>query len=211
MTAPLEATASPCATYSLDVDGLIADFLAGAFAYIAAQGGGSYSDKDATAWRVSGSLASDSDRALFQYFVDAPASYGDLPLVAGALEGIQALKRTGARIVVASHAPLGALPYRQAWLDRHQIPYDDILVSPNAKVECLEKYASEGPILFIDDDPGTAKTLGLPRSQVGLLVVKGDLPRSNLPHNQLTIDSWSEIESFIHLAQTLAEPDPLEL
>jgi hypothetical protein len=189
--------ASPYATYSLDVDGLIADFLAGAFDYVAAQGGNRYSAKDVTAWRVSGSLISDADRALFHHFVEAPESYGDLPLMPGALEGIQTLKRTGARVVVASHAPPGALPYRQAWLDRHQIPYDDILVSPNAKVECLERYAPEGPILFLDDDPGTARTLGLPRLGVSLLVVKGDLPRSDLAHDQPMVDAWSEVEFFL--------------
>jgi hypothetical protein len=191
--------ALPYTTLSLDVDGLIADFLAGAFAHIAANGGGAYSAKDVTAWRMSGVLASDSDRTLFLRFVDAPESYGELPLVAGAREGVLALKATGMRIVVASHAPDGALPYRQAWLDRMQIPYDDILVSPKAKLECLEKHAADGPILFIDDDPGTARALGLPQAGVGLLVVKGDLPRGNLPHDQPMVESWAEVEPFVRL------------
>lgn len=186
----------PPATFSLDVDGLIADFLAGAFAHIAANGGGSYSAKDVTAWRMSGVLASDKDRELFLKFVDDPASYGDLPLMPGAREGVLALMTTSARVVVASHAPLGTLPYRQAWFDRFEIPYDDIMVSPNAKVECLAKYGADGPIVFIDDDPGTAKALGLPRKHVQLLVVKGDLPRSDIPHDQLMVSSWAEIAAL---------------
>ena len=196
----------PPATFSLDVDGLIADFLAGAFKHIAANGGGSYSAKDVTAWRMTSVLASDADRTLFLQFVDAPESYGDLPLMPGAKEGVLALKATGARIVIASHAPLGALPYRQAWLDRQGIPYDDILVSPTAKADCLEKYGSEGSMVFIDDDPGTAKTLGLPREGVRLLVVKGDLPRGNLPqYDYPQVDSWADVAN-VWASPALEEP-----
>lgn len=189
------------ATYSLDVDGLIADFLAGAFTHIAEQGGGRYSHEDVTAWRMTAIMTSEEDKALFLRFVDSPESYGDLPLLTGAREAVAELRQLadaeGAQIVVASHAPLGALPYRKAWLDRNGITYDDIIVSPNAKAECLERYGAEGPMLFIDDDPATAKVLGLPREGVDLLVVKGDLPRAGLPHEQKAVGSWAEVGRFL--------------
>lgn len=114
--------------------------------------------------------------------------YSQATILPGAHEVVQALKQAGAYIAVVTARRTTAEAVTAAWLDRHDIPYDIMIMSADDKAAIAR---SLGLTIGFEDDPHFA----LPLADVmPMILIENDKNRGlALEHPQLhRVEGWAQ-------------------
>lgn len=158
-------------TLAVDLDGTLACFFEHALERINQRFGTTYRMEHATAWDASEWMPAEHAAEVWTCAADVRI-YERLDCYPEAVAAVRRLHACGYPIVIATHRPEPARPYTERWLATQRIPYQELLCSPQAKLELAGRAKPDAPIYFIDDDPHLARRLSLPSPGVRLFLLE---------------------------------------
>jgi hypothetical protein len=135
-----------------DIDGIIADWVSSACQAVNAHFGTSYTPMVFWQWR---GPFSDEERAwLADERHSDSAFWMALSPFDEMIETLHTLAIAGYRLVLSSEAPADQRGARTAWLQYHEVPYNELyLVGTGGKVALCSQATASNPIVLIDDCP----------------------------------------------------------
>ena len=190
---------------SVDIDNTLSFFTPHLLAIINSQFGTDYKLKDQKEPGLHFLQGDELQYALLQH--SSPIFFRTMSPDYAAIAAVQAIKDAGYYVIIASSRVPEVQEATIKWLDKWQVPYDEVRVGHHVKEQVLSEYPN---VLFVDDNPHIVHHLSGPQVQIRLLrrSYTGDI--MDVGNNKI-VDTWQQILSELQLEtptkiQQLTEP-----
>ena len=179
---------------SVDIDNTIAFFTQHLLAVINAQFDTDYKVKDQDRPGLHFLSGDELQYALIQH--SSPIFFRTMAPDYSAIASVQAIKDAGYYVIIASSRVPEVQEATIKWLDKWQVPYDEVRVGHHVKEQVLSEYPN---VMFIDDNPHVVNHLSGPQVQIRLLRRSYTGTITDVGDIQV-VDYWDQILSELNIS-----------
>jgi len=181
--------------FLLDIDGVVADFLASAFDILHKITGRRYVATDLHDWDIFETVPREHEDAFYDAWGE-PGTCFSIPVIPGSHEGVQGLQERGDLYVVTS--PMASVKTwtneRDRWLQKHfGIPHKRV-------VHTASKFLVSGDVLIEDKPSNLIKWLEHHPEGIGILWSQPYNERVNLGSRVHRVRSWEDVFAVLDAA-----------